>query len=70
MIRAIIFDLDGTLSDTEPLHFNAFAEALRPHGIELERDDYFVRLIGYNDRDCFTIVIREHGRPGGEAVIA
>jgi len=70
MIRAIIFDLDGTLSDTEPLHFKAFGEALRPYGIELERDDYFARLIGYNDRDCFTIVMREHGRPAGEAVIA
>jgi beta-phosphoglucomutase len=52
MIRAIIFDLDGTLVDTEPLHFKCFREVLAAEQIELERDDYFQRLIGYNDREC------------------
>ncbi|MGH8010893.1 MAG: HAD hydrolase-like protein, partial [Candidatus Binataceae bacterium] len=46
MPRAIIFDLDGTLADTEPLHFEAFNQVLRNEGIELARDDYFARLIG------------------------
>jgi beta-phosphoglucomutase len=59
MIRAIIFDLDGTLADTESLHFAAFREVLRPLGISLEREDYFARLIGFNDYDCFTTVLRE-----------
>ncbi len=63
MIRAVIFDLDGTLADTEPLHFVAFAAALQGEGIELSRDDYFARLIGYNDRDCFALVLKENGKP-------
>jgi len=62
MIRAIIFDLDGTLADTEPIHFAAFAEVLAPEGIELAREEYFTRLIGYDDRDCFTAVMTERGR--------
>lgn len=62
MIRAIIFDLDGTLVDTEPLHFKGFSEVLAAEGIELDREDYFQRLIGYNDRECFTVVLREHAR--------
>lgn len=70
MIRAIVFDLDGTLSDTEPLHFEAFRETLAPFGIELRREDYFARLIGYNDRDCFGVVMREHGKPADDATIA
>jgi beta-phosphoglucomutase len=61
MIRAVIFDLDGTLVDTEPLHFAAFNDALRPDGIEIASDDYFKRLIGFDDRDCFTTVLREAG---------
>ncbi len=69
-IRAIVFDLDGTLADTEPLHFEAFAAALRPEGIALDRADYFARLIGYNDRDCFAVVLAEHGRPHGEVRLA
>lgn len=62
MIRAIIFDLDGTLADTEPIHFEAFAEIFRAEGIVLSRDEYFTRLIGYNDHDCFEIVLDEHAR--------
>jgi len=59
-IRAIAFDLDGTLSDTEPLHFVAFAEVMRPFGIEIPREEYFSRLIGLNDHDCFATLLHEH----------
>ncbi len=70
MIRAIIFDLDGTLVDTEPLHFAAFAELLGEEGIELSREEYFSRLIGYTDHDCFAVVMKEHGKPVDAAIIA
>ncbi len=70
MIRAIIFDLDGTLADTEPLHFEAFARVLRAEGIELDRAEYFSRLIGFDDRDCFAAVLRESGRAAADGVLA
>jgi beta-phosphoglucomutase len=70
MIRAIIFDLDGTLSDTEPLHFEAFARVLDAEGIELDRGEYYRRLIGLDDRDCFATVLRENGRPAADGVLA
>jgi beta-phosphoglucomutase len=70
MIRAVIFDLDGTLVDTEPLHFTAFNEVLRPDGIVIEFDDYTARLIGLNDRDCFTTVLREHRKDAGDGHVA
>lgn len=62
MIRAVIFDLDGTLADTEPLHFEAFSQILQTEGIELDRNDYFHRLIGFDDRDCFATVLKENGK--------
>ena len=70
MIRAIIFDLDGTLADTEPLHFEAFARVLHAEGIELDRADYYRRLIGFDDRDCFAAVLRENGRTTVDGVLA
>ena len=70
MIRAIIFDLDGTLADTEPLHFEAFARVLHAEGIELDRGEYFSRLIGLDDHDCFATVLREHGRPADDGPLA
>src|SRR5260370_13774823 len=60
MIRAVIFDLDGTIADTEMLHFAAFNEVLRAEAIEISREDYLARLIGFNDHDCFAAVLREH----------
>jgi beta-phosphoglucomutase len=69
-IRAIAFDLDGTLSNTEPLHFEAFAEVLRPVGIEIPREDYFSRLIGLNDHDCFATLLSEHRQSADETRIA
>ncbi|MGA7873665.1 MAG: HAD family phosphatase [Candidatus Binatus sp.] len=70
MIRAVIFDLDGTLVDTEPLHLAAFNEVLRLEGIEIPSDEYFARLIGLNDHDCFATVLRESRRDAGQAHLA
>jgi beta-phosphoglucomutase len=70
MIRSIIFDLDGTLADTEPLHYAAFREVLLPCGVALDRDEYFTRLIGFNDHDCFAAVLSERGTPYDETTLA
>jgi beta-phosphoglucomutase len=69
MIRTILFDLDGTLADTEPLHYAAFNEVLRPDSIEIAREEYFSRLIGYNDHDCFEAVLKENAKDASAAHI-
>ena len=46
IIRAVIFDLDGTLVDSMPLVLRAFAHALQPFRPELGLDDIFQRLGG------------------------
>jgi beta-phosphoglucomutase len=68
-VRAIIFDLDGTLADTEQLHFEAYNKVLGAHGIQLTLADYFSRLIGYNDHDCFSLLLREQRVVANEARI-
>jgi HAD superfamily hydrolase (TIGR01509 family) len=70
MIRAIIFDLDGTLTDTEPLHLGAFNQVLRERALEILSEDYFARMVGLDDRDCFTTVLREHGQSADAAALA
>src|SRR5271170_5724843 len=70
MIRSVIFDLDGTLVETEALHFAAFNEVLRADGIEIGFDDYSTRLIGLNDRDCFSTVLRENRKDASDAHVA
>ena len=40
MITTVIFDLDGLLADTEPLHCRAFQDALQSEGASLTKADY------------------------------
>lgn len=43
--RAIVFDMDGLMVDTEPLSHQAWNELLRPYGCHLS-DDLIARMIG------------------------
>jgi HAD superfamily hydrolase (TIGR01509 family) len=38
--ESLIFDFDGVLADTEPLHWMAWRELLLPHEIELSWEEY------------------------------
>jgi len=40
----LIFDCDGTLVDTAPIHFFAVNEAMRPLGLEMAEDWYSARV--------------------------
>jgi HAD superfamily hydrolase (TIGR01509 family) len=37
---AMLFDLDGTLVDTLPMHHRAYADVLAPYGVQLSYDQY------------------------------
>lgn len=41
MIQALIFDCDGTLTDSMPLHFVAWNETMRRFGIEFSEDRFY-----------------------------
>ncbi len=69
MLRAILFDFNGVLVDDEPIHLELFQEVLRPEGIELTTEDYYARLIGFDDRDCLRTVLEGSGQAAsGERV--
>ncbi len=60
MIRAVIFDMDGVLSDTERLHVQSEERQLSRLGIDpgvLAGGAY----MGVSDREFFAAVFREHG---------
>ena len=57
MIKAIVFDFDGVIVDSEPLHYQAFCQVVRPMGIELTYPWYCEHLIGYDDRDAFRVLL-------------
>ena len=46
MTSALLFDLDGTLVDTDAEHLIAFQRAFAPHGIRLDRAEYVASIMG------------------------
>ena len=61
--RAVLFDFDGVIVNSEPLHFYAFHEVLKAEGVEITEDEYYRELIGFDDRGGFRKVFERRGRP-------
>ena len=47
MGRALLFDIDGTLADTDPLHLKAFNQVLGPHGHIFDHARFSRELQGF-----------------------
>jgi beta-phosphoglucomutase len=60
-LEAIVFDFDGVIADSEPLHLKAFQQALAEDGIILDHDEYFSRYLGYDDIGVFEAMARDRG---------
>jgi len=46
MLAAILFDLDGTLANTDPLHFQTWQEVLRAYDMDIDRAFYDANISG------------------------
>jgi HAD superfamily hydrolase (TIGR01509 family) len=53
---AVLFDFDGVLADTEPLHFEAWQKALGPAGVQLTWPLYVERCIGLADKEMVKML--------------
>jgi beta-phosphoglucomutase len=61
VIRAVVFDFDGVIANSEPLHFRAFRDVLGEHGITLSERDYYDRYLGFDDVGAFKAVADDSG---------
>ena len=61
--RAVLFDFDGVIVNSEPLHFRSFQAVLKGEHIELSEDEYYRELIGFDDKNAIRHVFAKHDRP-------
>jgi HAD superfamily hydrolase (TIGR01509 family) len=61
VIRAIVFDFDGVIANSEPLHFRAFRDVLGERGIVLAEREYYERYLGFDDVGAFEAIARDRG---------
>lgn len=69
MLKAIIFDFDGVVADSEPIHFAVFQRVLGESGFFLSKDEYYAEYLGYDDKGCFAAFLTAHGHAASPATI-
>jgi beta-phosphoglucomutase len=63
-LRAAVFDFDGVIVDSEPLHFRSLRDALGEDGVEITEEEYWGFLLAYDDRGAIRLAFERHGQAG------
>jgi HAD superfamily hydrolase (TIGR01509 family) len=63
MVRAICFDFDGTLVDSEHLHYAAWQAELQPFGCSLEKSRYMAQFSGVSTYATAKTLIQDYQLP-------
>jgi beta-phosphoglucomutase len=64
-LRAAVFDFDGVIVDSEPLHFRSLRDALRTEGVEITEEEYFGSFLAYDDRGAIRRALEHRNEPVG-----
>jgi HAD superfamily hydrolase (TIGR01509 family) len=71
LYRALLFDLDGTLAETDSLHLPTWVDTLEPYGVEVDEEFYRNRISGRSTGDVVRALLPdltdEQGSSIGEA---
>lgn len=61
-MRAIVFDFDGVLVDSEGMHERALREVVRAEGMDFTHEQYMSTYVGFDDRDAYRAICADNGR--------
>ena len=59
MFKAVIFDFDGVIYNSEPIHLAACNNVLKPYGIFVDEKIYLDKYLGKSDSEMFPLVFRD-----------
>ncbi|NIP29836.1 MAG: HAD-IA family hydrolase, partial [Candidatus Dadabacteria bacterium] len=61
MIKAVIFDFDGVIADTEHIHFEAFKNVLNMQKYDITESEYYSEYLAYDDKTFFSKYYENNG---------
>jgi HAD superfamily hydrolase (TIGR01509 family) len=63
VLKAVLFDCDGVVADSERLHFDLFRRILKEEmGLDLTKAEYDAKYLAMDDRGCFNAVLKDSGK--------
>ena len=68
-VRAVVFDFDGVLANSEPLHLRSYQMVLEELGVTLDRDEYYSTYLGFDDVMAFRTLAARRGLGWSDADI-
>lgn len=60
MLQAIVFDFDGVIVDSEPIHYAAFKAVFEPLGAQFDYGVYLERYAGFDDREGLAAILSDY----------
>ena len=60
MLKAVIFDFDGVVSDSEMLHYKALNEIFAKYGVDVPKKVHWQKYLGYSDIENIEAVSRDY----------
>ena len=69
MLKALLFDLDGTLAETDSVHQPTWADLLRPHGYDVDWAFFQERMSGRLNPDIVTELLPNLSEEEGLAMV-
>lgn len=61
MLKAVIFDFDGVIADSEELHYNALNKVFNRYGVDVPKEVHWEKYLGYTDQENIEAVSRDFG---------
>jgi beta-phosphoglucomutase len=62
-LRAAVFDFDGVIVDSEPLHYQALRDELLADGVTITEEEYWGLYLAHDDRGAIRRALEHHREP-------
>ena len=62
-LRAVVFDFDGVIVNSEPLHYRALHDALATEQVQITEEEYWGSYLAYDNRGAIRRALERHGEP-------
>jgi HAD superfamily hydrolase (TIGR01509 family) len=70
MLTALLFDLDGTMVDSDPIHFQTWQQVLSEYGLEIDNEFYRTRFSGKLNAQIIQDLLPQLSPEEGQALSA